>query len=133
MATDKAARRSDAPAKLTPAQEGELLTALRAHPAAYQPTKHGVALRLCAAGMLQLVQEDPPLYRLTPTGVDHGARLSAQRVIDAVNAAPRRRKSAESGQAISTAQIAAAEEPKPVGRALGVPAHWPFPVSGHSW
>lgn len=132
MATDKLAHRSDAPPKLTPAVEEVLLTALRAHPAAYRPSKHGVASRLCAAGMLELVQETPPLYRLTSTGVDHGARLSAQRVIDAVNAAPRRRKSAESGQAISTAGVGAAEEPRPV-HTLGVPADWPFPVSGHSW
>ncbi len=78
---------NEVPLKLTRAQQRELLTVLRVHPAFYRSAKYQLADRLCVAGMLWQTQRPPnAAYQLTPAGVDVAARLSAQQVIDAVNA-----------------------------------------------
>jgi hypothetical protein len=99
--------------KLTPAQERELLNALRAHPAHYLSRSTGVATRLCAAGLLLKAGEGaPPSYVLSRQGLDQATRLTAQRLIDSVN---------------DVAAKKAAQGP------AAAPKNWPFPVSGHQW
>ena len=92
-----------------------MLTALRAHPAPYLPGSKAVAKRLFAAGMFRTIGEGAQQrYALSTQGVDHAARLGAQRVIDSVNEAAQKR----------------AGPGTPAGAA---PKNWPFPVSGHQW
>lgn len=99
--------------RLTPAQERELLAAMRVHPAAYQPKPVAVPKRLCELGILRQLGHHGG-FVMTRVGLDHVARVSAQRIIDAVNAAPTK-----------------VEQP-PV-RADGAPQNWPFPVSCFPW
>ena len=99
--------------KLTPAQERELLNALRAHPARYLTGSTGVAARLCAAGLLRKAGEGAsPSYVLSTQGLDQATRLTAQRLIDSVNDLSAKK---------------AAQGP------AATPKNWPFPVSGHQW
>ncbi len=108
-----ASKDSDKPElKLTPAQERELLAVMRIHPAAYQPRAAAVPKRLGALGLLRQLGHQGG-FAMTRSGLDHAARVSAQRIIDAVNATPK----AERAQT----------------REDGAPHSWPFPVSAYPW
>lgn len=99
---------------LTPAQQRELLDAIRVHPQAYPAGSARVLARLVDLGLAQRVDGG---HRLTPAGVDLAAKLGAQRVIDEV-AARRTRMRMQSPPAVAP---------------TGPPPGWPFPVSGHRW
>ncbi|MDB5956377.1 MAG: hypothetical protein JWP60_2985 [Ramlibacter sp.] len=109
---------------LSPAKERLLLDALRSHPGPVKISSPRVGAALQAAGLLTINGA------LTAAGLDVAARLSAQNVIDAVNA----RRAASSMQA-----PAARPRPTPPGgitpseRASSKPPDWPFPESHHSW
>lgn len=78
----------DAPrAKLSKAQTALLLRALSSHPVPVRDANPRVATPLRAAGLLAPHgSPQPATYVLTAAGLDAAARLSAQAVIDAVNA-----------------------------------------------
>ncbi|WP_427913395.1 hypothetical protein ACPWT1_22725 [Ramlibacter sp. MMS24-I3-19] len=108
-AVDGTPRRAEA--RLTPAQQAELLAALRASPAPHEPRSRRVTRRLVEMGLL--VDQDGGRCRLTPAGRDMGSHLFATRVIDGVNA---RRMAVVKRKAAS-----------------GAPVAWPFPESHHAW
>jgi len=119
---------------LTPAQQRELLAALRVHPGLYRPSTTRVAARLCTHGVLQHAADEPePAYRLTPVGMDQAARLSAQRVIDAVNARDRARRIERQPHAALQGENPAAGDVVTGNEASEKPGNWPFPVSAHDW
>lgn len=122
----------DAPrAKLSKAQPALLLRALSSHPAPIRDANPRVATALRAAGLLSPQDAlNPPGYVLTAAGLDAAARLSAQAVIDAVNA--RRASSSDRRQEAALAERGAVGG-APAKRPASAPADWPFPVSGHAW
>jgi hypothetical protein len=72
---------------LTPAQERVLVEALRAHPTPLRNPTPRVAAALVSAGVFRRAGSDAEAsFALTPSGIDIAARLSAQSMIDAVNA-----------------------------------------------
>lgn len=110
-------------AVLTSAQERVLLEALRMHPAPLRNANARVITALGIAGLLQPTRaEAQPAFALTPAGLDAGARLSAQAVIDAVN--QRRSQTLQPPATLQTDR----KDP-----ARGKPANWPFPDSAHDW
>jgi hypothetical protein len=122
--------------KLTPAQTAQLLDALRVHPAAHRPRARAVARRLVAAGLFKAEpSKSDSDFALTAEGMDQAARLSAQRVIDAVNSGRAERESGrkERGAALSHNPLAPDTSSPPSAAAGGRPPNWPFPVSAHDW
>ena len=119
----------DAPrAKLSKAQTALLLRALSSHPTPVQDANPRVATPLRAAGLLAPHgSPQPATYVLTAAGLDAAARLSAQAVIEAVNA----RQAAARTKVVSPTEPAAGGD-SPSKRAPGAPADWPFPVSAHA-
>lgn len=117
-------------AKLSKAQTTLLLRALSSHPAPVRDANPRVATPLRAAGLLAPHgSPQPATYVLTPAGLDAAARLSAQAVIDAVNA----RKAASARTKVVSPTEPPAGGDSPSKRAPGAPADWPFPVSAHAW
>lgn len=108
--------------KLSPAQERLLVEALRAHPAKLATANRRVAAALESAGLLGRDST------LTPAGIDIAARLSAQNVIDAVNA----RKNATVTRLHAPGQESA-PAPGASTRHSSKPPDWPFPESAHGW
>lgn len=106
------------PAPLTPAQNAALLDALRQHPKIYAPRARAVASRLVAAGLFASSGEG---FRLSAAGLDLGARLSAQQVIDAVN----KKRAMRESEPTSTSPNDSSSDGRPV--------NWPFPISAHDW
>lgn len=114
---------------LTPAQERVLIEALRVHPAPLRQPNARVATALVSAGAFRPAATDAePSFALTPQGLDVAARLSAQSVIDAVNA----RRAGGTRQASKPGATPSPANPAP-DRLSGKPADWPFPESGHAW
>jgi hypothetical protein len=97
-------------ARLTVAQESELLAALRRSPGLHEAQSQRVSRRLVELGLLV---GDGSRYRLTLAGREMAGHLFAARVISAANA-----------RRIATAKRKALS---------GVPADWPFPESHHAW
>lgn len=109
----------------TPAQQGVLLEALRVHPTVLQQPNARVAAALVSAGVMRQASTDvESAFALTPEGLDVAARLSAQRVIDAVN-------TRRAGGAREAGRQGA--PPPNANSPSGKPADWPFPHSGHAW
>lgn len=124
-AGDRRARaHHDAPA-LTPAQERVVIEALRSHPTPLRQPSARVSAALVAGGLFQRAAEGEPSFSLTPHGLDVAARLSAQSVIDAVNA-----RRAAGARTAGGQQLAPSPNRDPPS---GKPADWPFPHSGHAW
>ncbi len=94
-----------------------LVDVLRQHPRPFCPRQRVIAQRLVAAEMLAVLDDG---YVLTGTGLDVAARLSAQRVIDAVH--EKRRATALTPTSTS-----------PSVRLDGAPDGWPFHTSAHDW
>lgn len=109
--------------KLSPAQERLLVEALRAHPAKLATANRRVAAALESAGLLG---RDGTL---TPAGMDMAARMSAQKVIDAVNA----RKNATATRLHHATGQETAPAPGASTRHSSKPRDWPFPESAHAW
>lgn len=101
----------------TPAQAALMMDVLRQHPRPFITPKGAVAQRLVATDMLAARHDG---YVLTRAGLDVAARLSAQRVIDAVH----EKRSARAANPTPTS---------PGARADGAPAGWPFQTSAHDW
>ena len=97
-------------ARLTAAQESELLAALRFSPGPHEAQSRRVSRRLVDLGLLA---DDGSRYRLTAAGRDMAAHLFAARVVSEANA---RRMATAKRKVLS-----------------GVPAKWPFPESHHAW
>jgi hypothetical protein len=115
---------------LSKAQTALLLRALSSHPAPVRDASPRVATALRAAGLLAPHgSPQPATYVLTAAGLDAAARLSAQAVIDAVNA----RRASSDGAKESSPRDRGAGGDTPSQRPAGAPANWPFPVSGHAW
>jgi len=112
---------------LTPAQQSELLEALRQHPTPYKPRSLRVAQRLSAFGLFGAPgQPDGPVFCLTHAGLRRATELRTALLIEQVAArlaAVRAPESPVAGQL----PAAAARQPRP-----GVPADWPFPTSAHA-
>lgn len=117
----------DAPA-LTPAQQRVVIEALRSHPTPLRQPTARVAAALVAAGVFHRAAGGQSSFSLTPKGLDVAARLSAQSVIDAVNA----RRAAGARDATRRAPMPP-DAHTGSERVSGKPADWPFPVSGHAW
>jgi hypothetical protein len=100
-----------AEARLTAAQESELLVALRFSPGPHEAQSKRVSRQLVELGLL--ADGDGSRYRLTAAGREMAGHLFAARVISA-----------------ATARRMAAAKRKALSR---VPADWPFPESHHAW
>jgi hypothetical protein len=117
---------SDKVKAFTPAQERELIEALRYHPQPLQQPDARVAAALVSAGAFRQAGTDgESSFALTPQGLDMAARLTAQTVIDAVN-------TRRAGGALQEARPSASPG-GPTSRAGGKPSEWPFPFSAHAW
>jgi hypothetical protein len=113
---------------LTPAQERVVIEALLSHPTPLRLPAARVAAALVAAGVFRRGAGVEPSFSLTPRGLDVAARLSAQSVIDAVNARRAAGVRAATRRAPMPPDAHTGSE-----RVSSKPADWPFPVSGHAW
>ncbi len=100
------------PVKLTVAQERTVLEAMRAHPTPYTARSQIVPKRLTELDLFRSLGNAKG-YALTRAGLDIATALSAQRIINAVNALQK------PGRRLS--------------RADGAPVNWPFPFSAYPW
>jgi hypothetical protein len=116
----------DKPSAFTAAQERVLIEALRSHPQPIQQPNARVAAVLVSAGAFrQAGTEGDSSFALTPQGLDFAARLTAQTVIDEVNA----RRAGGALQGAKSGASASSSNSRPGGK----PSDWPFPVSAHAW
>lgn len=113
---------------LTPAQQAELLEALRQHPAPHRPRSLRVAQRLSAFGLFGAPSEpDAPVFCLTQAGLRRATDIRTALLIEQVAArlaAARAPHAPQSGPPPSAATARA--HPR-------APVHWPFPTSAHRW
>jgi len=113
---------------LTPAQQGELLEALREHPTPYRPRNVRVAQRLSAFGLLGAPSEaDGLVFCLTHAGLRRATETRTAVLIEQVAARL---------AAVRASDTQHADQPLPtVVRQVrtGAPADWPFPTSAHAW
>lgn len=111
--------------RLTPAQQAELLDALRQHPAPYKPRSLRVAQRLSSFGLLG-APSDGPVFCLTHAGLRRATETRTALLIEEV----------ATRLAAAQPPDAPAGEPRPAAlreKPPGAPRDWPFPDSAHRW
>jgi hypothetical protein len=114
--------------KLTPAQQSELLEALRLHPAPYKPRSLRVAQRLSAFGLFGAPSlPDGPVFCLTHAGLRRATETRTALLIEQV---AERLAAAQASNAQRTQQLHGVvhRQVRP-----GAPPQWPFPTSAHAW
>lgn len=113
--------------RLTRAQAEALFAAVRLHPAAYDPGPRQAVARRLAAMRLLVGHDGHGGYQLTPLGLQSGAALAAQAVINRANALRQSKQKLGVDTPVEAA-LSTAE-----GAIGTLPPDWPFPTSGHAW